>query len=83
MVIKNFENHTLFCKSELYKKMNAQVVPKIKNKVRTIGRSDQLIGNKNKQIFHCLDVLIYSSKKALELLLWNSFVTRLFCKEQT
>ena len=28
--------------------MDAQVVPKIKNKVRTIRHSDQLIGDKNK-----------------------------------
>ena len=38
--------------------MDAQVVPNIKKKIRTIRRSGQLIGNKNKQIFHCLDVLI-------------------------
>ena len=38
--------------------MDAQVVPKNKNKLRTIRRSDQLIGNEKKQIFYCLDVII-------------------------
>ena len=49
MVIKYFENHTLFYKNKHYKKMEAQVAPKNKNKVRTMRRSDQLIGNINKQ----------------------------------
>ena len=59
MVIKYFENHTLFCKKRLFKKADAQVVPKNKNKERTIRLSDQLIGNKNK-IFYCLDFITYS-----------------------
>ena len=58
MVITHVENHTLFCKNKLYEEMDAQFVPKNENKVRTIRRSDQLIGNKNKHIFHCWDVII-------------------------
>ena len=61
MVIKCFENHNLFWKNKLYKKIDHQVVLKNKNKVKTIRSSDQFIGNKNK-IFHCLDVIIYSCK---------------------
>ena len=61
MVIKYFENHTLFCRNRIYKKSDAQFVSKNKNKVRTIRSSDQLIENKNK-IYYCLDVIIYSCK---------------------
>ena len=83
MVIKYFENHTLFCRNKLYKKTDAQVVPKNKNKIRAIISSNQFIENKNK-IYYCLNVIIYSCKnKTLELLLWNSFGKLLFCKEQT
>ena len=45
--------HTLFCKNKLYEEMDAQCVPKNENKVRRIRQSNQLIGNKNKHIFHC------------------------------
>ena len=43
MVIKYFENRTLFCRNNLHEKTDAQVVPKNKNKVRTIRCSDQLM----------------------------------------
>ena len=58
MIITYFENHTLFCKNKLYEKMDAQFVPKNQNKLTTIRRSDQLIGNKSKHIFHGWDVII-------------------------
>ena len=59
IVIKYFEDYTLLSKNKLYNKTDAQVVPKNKNKVRRIRRSNQLIANKDK-IFHCLDVTTYS-----------------------
>ena len=58
MTITYFEIRVLFQMNKLYEKMDAQVVPKNKNKLRTIRRSDQLIGNEKKQIFYCLDVII-------------------------
>ena len=33
MIMRKIENHTLFCKNKLYKKMDDHVVPKTKNKV--------------------------------------------------
>ena len=56
--ITYFENHTLFCKNKLYEKVDAQIVPKIENQLRAFIRSDQLIGNKDRQILHCLDAII-------------------------
>lgn len=53
--------------------MHAYVVPKNKSKVRTIRRSDKLIGNKSKQIIHCLDVIIWRlQNKTIKLLLQES-----------
>ena len=51
MVIKKFENHTLFCKNELYKKMDEierwikRCSAKSQEQGRIIRRSDQLIRN--------------------------------------
>ena len=64
IVIKYFEDYTLLSKNKLYNKTDAQVVPKNKNKVRRIRRSNQLIANKDK-IFHFLDVTTYSCKTKL------------------
>ena len=58
MTITYFEIRVLFQMNKLYEKMDAQVVPKNENKLRTTRRSDQLIGNEKKQIFYCLDVII-------------------------
>ena len=58
MTITYFEIRILFQMNKLYEKMDAQVAPKNENKLRTIRRSDQLIGNEKKQIFYCLDVII-------------------------
>ena len=58
MTITYFEIRVLFQMNKLYEKMDVQVAPKNENKLRTIRRSDQLIGNEKKQIFYCLDVII-------------------------
>ena len=58
MVMTYFESLNFFCKNKLYEKMDVQLVPKNENKLRTIRGSDQLIGNKSKQIFHCPDLII-------------------------
>ena len=62
MVIRYFENHTLFCKNKLYEKMDAQLVPKNENKIRTIRRSNQFFGNKS-NIYFIPGTLSYKSCK--------------------